>query len=92
MVRERPKCILLDSDHVPRAYTLTLSSAVGTKRKADQGSFISDVSALLDQFYREVVQDLKSWTPPAPQLKPAPRETAEGEAATADESEEARDD
>jgi hypothetical protein len=50
------------------------------------------MSVLLDRFYREVVQDLRPWTPPAPQLKPAARETAEGEAATADESEEARDD
>ena len=71
---------------------LTLSSGVGTKRKSGSGSFITDVSVLLDRFYREVVQDLRPWTPPAPKLEPAPRESAEAEAATADESEVARDD
>jgi hypothetical protein len=70
MVRENPKCVLLGSDRVPQSFALTLSAGVGTKRKSGQGSFISDVSALLDQFYREVVQDLKPWTPPAPQLEP----------------------
>jgi hypothetical protein len=69
-VRQSPKCLLLGSDRVPRSFGLALSSAVGTKRKSGQGSFISDVSALLDEFYREVVQDLKPWTPPAPQLEP----------------------
>lgn len=70
MVRENPKCVLLESDRVPQSFVLTLSAGVGTKRKSGQGSFISDVSALLDQFYREVVQDLKPWIPPAPQLEP----------------------
>ena len=69
-VRESLKCVLLGSDRVPRSFALTLSTGVGTKRRSGQGSFIGDVSALLDQFYREVVQDLKPWTAPAPQLEP----------------------
>ena len=69
-VRQSPKCLLLRSDRVPRSFAVTLSTGVGAKRKSGQGSFISDVSALLDEFYREVVQDLKPWTAPAPQLEP----------------------
>jgi hypothetical protein len=88
---ENPKRLLTGSDRIPRSFMLTLSGVVGTKRKSGHGSFITDMSVLLDRFYREVVQDLKAWTPPPPQLKPAPRETAEGEATPADESDETRD-
>jgi hypothetical protein len=88
---ENPKRLLMESDRIPRSFMLTLSGVVGTKRRSGHGSFITDMSALLDRFYREVVQDLRPWTPPAPQLEPAARETAEGEAATPDESEEASD-
>ncbi|MCH7717983.1 MAG: stress response protein [Chloroflexi bacterium] len=70
-VMEDPKLVLTEHDRVPRSFELTLSSGVGTKRKSGQGSFIGDVSALLDRFYRDVVQDLKAWAPPAPQLRPA---------------------
>lgn len=67
-VTENPKRLLAESHLVPRSFVLTLSQSVGMKRKSGQGSFITDVSALLDRFYRDVVQDLKPWTPPAPQL------------------------
>ena len=70
-VTGNPKRLLTERDHAPRSFTLTLSGVVGAKRKAGKGSFISDVSALLDHFYRDVVQDLEAWTPPAPQLRPA---------------------
>lgn len=79
---ENPKVLLPESDRVPRSFALTLASEVGTKRRSGMGSFISDMAALLDRFYRDIVQDLKAWTPPAPQLQPAierhePRETEE---------------
>lgn len=85
-VRQSPKCVLLRSDRVPRSFVLTLSAGVGTKRKSGQGSFIGDVSALLDEFYREVVQDLKPWTPPAPQLEPTQASAREVEEVTAEEA------
>lgn len=71
-VMEDPKRVLTERHLVPRSFLLTLSQSVGTKRKSGQGSFISDVSALLDRFYHDVVQDLTPWTPPAPQLALAP--------------------
>ncbi len=70
-VAENPKRLLTERDHAPRSFTLTLSGVVGAKRKAGKASFISDISGLLDHFYRDVVQDLKPWTPPAPQLRSA---------------------
>ncbi len=78
-VAEDPKRLLTESDRVPRSFILTLSRGVGTKRKSGHGSFISDVSALLDHFYRDIVQDLEAWTPPAPQLRPAVEDAGEGE-------------
>ena len=81
-VRESLKCVLLGRDRVPRSFAVTLSTGVGTKRKSGQGSFISDVSALLDEFYREVVQDLKPWTAPAPQLEPTQPGAGKEEEAT----------
>ena len=87
-VVENPKRLLIGSDRIPRSFILTLSGVVGAKRRSGHGSFITDMSVLLDRFYREVVQDLRQWTPPAPQLEPAAREPAEGEAATADDGDE----
>lgn len=68
-VMEDPKRVLAESDRVPRSFVLTLSDNIGTKRRSGRGSFISDISALVDRFYHDVVQDLKPWTPPAPQLR-----------------------
>lgn len=65
-----PKSVLMDVSHPPRSFSLTLAQDVGSKRKAGHGGFITDVSALLDRFYRDVVQDLSEWTPPPPQLSP----------------------
>ena len=55
---------------MPKSFVLALSAPVGTNRRRGKRSFISDVSSLLDRFYRDVVQDLKQWAPPAPQLAP----------------------
>jgi hypothetical protein len=43
----------------------------------------------LDRFYRDIVQDLKPWTPPAPQLRLAAEDAGEGEEAA--EAEERQD-
>ncbi len=76
VVREDPKRLLTQRDRPPRAFVLTLSQSVGAKRKSGKGGFITDMSALLDSFYHDVVQDLQQWTPPAPQL-PIPEQPPE---------------
>lgn len=75
-VIEDPKRVLAGANRQPRSFTLTQSKTIGTKRKTGEGSFIGDISALVDFFYRDVVQDLKAWTEPAPQL---PRDEAPAE-------------
>ena len=84
-VMENPKRVLAATDRAPRSFILTLSQDVGTKRKAGRGAFITDVSALLDRFYRVIVQDLKQWTPPAPQLLPSGEDEKEAEEAISEE-------
>ena len=76
-ITENPKAILADAEHPPRSFILALADNVGGKRNAGRGGFITDVSALLDRFYREVVHHLSEWTPPPPQLAPSPEEESE---------------
>ena len=41
---------------------------MGTKRSGAKGSFVSRSAARWTSFYADVVEDLRPWTPPAPQL------------------------
>ena len=67
-VRSNPKTLLGGTDHLPRSFTVARTKKIGTKRRTGSGSFVGDMEQLVDEFYREVVQGLKAWTPPAPQL------------------------
>ncbi len=67
-VRSNPKTVLAGTDRAPRSFTVAEIRRVGSKRRAGSGNFIKDMEQLVDEFYREVVQGLKAWTPPAPKL------------------------
>ena len=67
-VRSDSKSLLNKTDKAPRSFTVAQTRKVGTKRRKGSGSFVHDVEHLVDEFYREVVQGLKAWTPPAPKL------------------------
>ena len=58
---------------------VTLTRTMGVQRNAGARSFVGSVTALLDEFYRSVAQELKAWTPPAPRL-PEQQHSAEPEA------------
>ena len=64
-----PKIITPDASHDLRRFRLTLSRKSGKKGGQGQGSFIGAVTALVEDFYVNVVQTLKPWTPPASQVK-----------------------
>ena len=68
VVRGDPKTLLGKTDRPPRSFTVVNTDKVGTKRRSGSNSFVSGVEKLVDEFYREVVQGLKAWTPPAPKL------------------------
>lgn len=69
--------------NAPRYFRVALSVDMGTKKGSGSGSFIGSVTDILDDFYGNVVQNLKTWAPRAPRL-PAPVQ----EETVRDESEE----
>ena len=68
VVRSDPKVVLAGTDRPPRSFTVVQTGKVGAKRRSGSGNFVYDIEKLVDEFYREVVQGLKAWTPPAPKL------------------------
>ena len=52
-----------------RAFTVSLTANVGTKRRQDKGSFVSSVVSAIDRFFAEVVQHIKPWTQAPPKVK-----------------------
>jgi hypothetical protein len=67
--RRGPSRILDDGVDDIRAFTITMSRQAGTKRGQGQGSFVESVLGSVDRFYGEVVQNLKSWSAPAPKTR-----------------------
>lgn len=87
-VRDDAKGLLLEDDRKrnPRQFRLSLFRPMGTKRNNKAGSFIAETRQQAIDFYRELVQNLKEWQPPAPKLRgPAKTSSASG-AAGSDES------
>ena len=62
--RKDPKLLLPDSDL--KGYRLSLVMPLGTKRGVGRGGFITSIHTAIDTFYRDVMQGLRPWTPPAP--------------------------
>ena len=67
-VRSDPAVLIAPIGRLPRSFTVTLSTQVGTNRQHGKRSFIDDVAAHVERFYGEIVQDLKAWTASAPRL------------------------
>jgi hypothetical protein len=68
-VREDPKILVDDPKRELRAFTVSLTANVGTKRGQGKGSFVSSVVSAIDRFYAEVVQHIKPWTQAPPKVK-----------------------
>lgn len=68
VLRKDPRPALSKANHPPRAFTVKRTRTVGSRRGKRSASFVRNVEKLVDEFYREVVQNLKAWTPPAPKL------------------------
>lgn len=87
--RENPEGLLAASDpkREPRGFEIALSLKMGLKRGVDAGSFARETRRQTAGFYRDIVQDLVDWTPPAPKLKSdamdAPTEEPSSEPAAA---------
>jgi len=57
--------------NAPRSFQVALSADMGSKKGSGSGSFIGSVTDILDEFYGDVVQNLKTWAPRAPRLPDA---------------------
>ena len=71
--QDDPERLLCPSDpkREPRAFRLHRDGKMGRKAGKDQGSFAGESRSLLHDFYRDVLQNIRAWQPPAPKL---PRE------------------
>jgi hypothetical protein len=68
-VRDHPEVLIVDTKKELRSFTVARSHPMGVKRGTGRGSFIDSVVDAVDRFYREVMQNLKAWTPPPPKLR-----------------------
>ncbi|WP_305786698.1 hypothetical protein [Symbioplanes lichenis] len=69
VVRERPAAILGDPAKELKNFRVAQSAAAGTKRGAGRGGFIDSVLGAVDDFYEQVLQNLKPWMPAPPRLR-----------------------
>jgi hypothetical protein len=72
--REYPDRLLSAADpkRNPRAFDLTLTKPMGTKRGKGEKSFVLETRQQAVDFYRRIVQDLHAWQPSAPKLPDEP--------------------
>ncbi|GAA2537918.1 hypothetical protein GCM10010435_01370 [Winogradskya consettensis] len=69
VVRESPTAIIGDPAKELRAFRVAQLSAAGTKRGTGRGSFIDSFITAIDDFYENVLQNLKPWMSAPPRLR-----------------------
>jgi hypothetical protein len=72
--RERPEILLFPADTArePRSFVLTLSRTMGQKRGRVEGSFVRETREQAVTFYRDLVQNLKTWQVRPPKIRAEP--------------------
>jgi hypothetical protein len=70
--RDEPEKLLhpADAKREPRAFMITLARPMGQKRGKAEGSFVRETRTQTFDFYREIVQQLKTWQARPPKLRP----------------------
>lgn len=81
-VREDNSPLVPDSVADVRSFRLAKTFVMGQKRSGVQGAFVPSVTAAVDRFYYDVVQDIRPWVKPAAKL---PDEVADEAAETISE-------
>nr|WP_165818188.1 TerD family protein [Frankia canadensis] len=61
LVRQKPDVLVSGSENELRAFRVSLSAPLGTKRGAGKGTFVTSVVDALEKCYEEVVQNLREW-------------------------------
>ena len=68
-VRAEPTTLISDPSRELRAFRIAQSTAAGTKRGSGRGAFIDSVLHAIDDFYEQIIQNLKPWMPAPPRLR-----------------------
>ncbi|WFF08991.1 stress response protein [Micromonospora sp. WMMD1076] len=68
-VRAEPTTLITDPSRELRAFRIAQSTAAGTKRGSGRGAFIDSVLHAVDDFYEQIIQNLKPWMPAPPRLR-----------------------
>jgi hypothetical protein len=83
--RSDPKSLLDETGNELRSFTLSLSSNAGPARGQGHSSFVNSVLTAVENFYTDVVQNIKPWNPAPPKVRegepPLTDEPVPGEAA-----------
>ncbi|WP_239335514.1 TerD family protein [Frankia sp. CiP3] len=61
LVRQKPEILITDPAGEIRAFRISLSAPLGTKRGVGRGTFVTSVVDTLERFYEEVVQNMREW-------------------------------
>jgi hypothetical protein len=70
--RENPKLLAPDPNKELKTFRVAMVTKAGAKRGNNAGSFIDTAIKAVDDFYANVMQHLKAWTPTAPAMRPEP--------------------
>ncbi|WBC14421.1 stress response protein [Micromonospora sp. WMMA1998] len=68
-IRAEPTTLIIDPSRELRAFRIAQSTAAGTKRGSGRGAFIDSVLHAIDDFYEQIIQNLKPWMPAPPRLR-----------------------
>jgi hypothetical protein len=68
-VRTDPTVLITDPNRELRTFRVASSTPAGEKRGTGRGAFIDSVLSAIDDFYKQVIQNLKPWMPAPPRLR-----------------------
>ncbi len=68
-IRAEPTTLISDPSRELRAFRIAQSTTAGTKRGSGRGAFIDSVLHAIDDFYEQIIQNLKPWMPAPPRLR-----------------------
>jgi hypothetical protein len=77
MVRENPEVLYPDQGKDLKYFVLTMTRNMGLKRDASKGSFADSIMTTAEEFYSEVLQNLRAWKASPPKLKREAEEAKE---------------
>jgi hypothetical protein len=69
IVRDNPVAVIGDPSKELKSFRVAQSSSAGMKRGTGRGTFIDSFLNAIDDFYAEVIQNLKPWMPAPPRLR-----------------------